>query len=141
MDLYSFLIFSFLLAAPPVTLGVAWYLWLRTPEDFEIAQWRRVLVYLGLLCASANFVLFCARIIQLNIFHGRYGLHSSDWQSRVAGCSSCSPYSVRRLAAAASPFRSSSPQCWGSASGSRPPLRFFNCCRFDLRSRQAQPRR
>ena len=85
MDLYSFLIFSFLLIAPPVALGVAWYLWLRTPEDFEIAQWRRVLVYLGLLCASANFVLFCARIIQLNIFHGRYGLQSSDWQSSVAG--------------------------------------------------------
>jgi hypothetical protein len=85
MDLYSFLIFSFLLAAPPVALGVAWYLWLRTPEDFEIAQWRRVLVYLGLLFASANFVLFCARIIQLNISHGRYGPHSSDWQSSVAG--------------------------------------------------------
>ena len=39
----------------------------------------------GVLCASANFVLFCARIIQLNIFHGRYGLHSRDWQSSVAG--------------------------------------------------------
>jgi hypothetical protein len=47
MDLYSFLLFVGPLIASPAALGVAWYLWLRTPEDFEIAQWRRVLVVSG----------------------------------------------------------------------------------------------
>jgi hypothetical protein len=83
MDLYSFLLFVGPLIASPVALGVAWYLWLRTPEDFDIAQWRRVLVFLGLLSASGNVVLFCAYVIRRNIFHGRYALGTGDVWSTV----------------------------------------------------------
>jgi hypothetical protein len=83
MDLYSFLLFVGPLIASPAALGVAWYLWLRTPEDFEIAQWRRVLVFLGLLSASGNVVLFCAYVIRRNIFHGRYALGTGDVWSTV----------------------------------------------------------
>jgi len=83
MDLYSFLLFVGPLIASPAALGVAWYLWLRTPEDFEIAQWRRVLVFLGLLSASGNVVLFCVYVIRRNIFHGRYALATGDVWSTV----------------------------------------------------------
>ena len=78
MDLYSFLLFVGPLIASPAALGVAWYLWLRTPEDFEIAQWRRVLVFLGLLFAPGNVVLFCPYVIHRNLFHGRYALETGD---------------------------------------------------------------
>jgi hypothetical protein len=46
--------FAALLIVPLILLGVAWYFWVKTPENFAIAQWRRVAVFCALLAVSMN---------------------------------------------------------------------------------------
>ena len=72
MDLRLLLQFAALLIVPLILLGLAWYFWVKTPEDFAIAQWRRVAVFCALLAASANALLVTSDVIRLNIFNHRY---------------------------------------------------------------------
>jgi hypothetical protein len=72
VDLYLLLQFAALLFVPLILLFLAWYFWIKTPEDFAIAQWRRVAVFCALLAVSMNALLFISEVIRLNIFNGRH---------------------------------------------------------------------
>jgi len=72
VDLNLLLQFAALLLVPLILLGLAWYFWAKTPEDFAIAQWRRVAVFCALLAVSMNALLFISDVIRFHIFNGRY---------------------------------------------------------------------
>jgi hypothetical protein len=54
----------------PVLLGLAWAMWYRRDRS-ALPLWRRLVIVLGLCCATANFALFCR--LQLYV----WGAHDS----------------------------------------------------------------
>ena len=64
------------LATPPVSLGFAWWGWVRQ-VGFQHPKWRAIVFLSGVLASTANFILWWGWVIWL-----RFHFTSESWRVR-----------------------------------------------------------